>query len=204
MTFPGLSPEEIRQRDRRNAELDAKIAAAKRELERKQAEAMPKPLGQLLPNPVQKWITNRISFEATQSVKDAQLAYHWALYHRTYERRRPMYPRRRAISPSNKSYNRDFQTYHRQQQSKFFKVLPPELRAEIYRAYFGRLLIELEATNGGRNGPPGSESRLVLWGSKIEDADTGLRWGTGINSPRQPNNERVSYIIPLLQTCRQM
>lgn len=183
MGFPGLSPEAIEAEKKRNAECDVKIAAAKTELERRKAESL---------------LTRN-----TQSVEEAQIEYAWAIYDKS-SLRRPLYPRKRAISPGSRSYRRQKQEYscHHQIQSNFFKLLPSEIRAEIYRMVFGNLIIEISAQHAGFCGPPPSEEYRVYEGSRIVDADGGGEWAS--RPFRSSPTTYTPYVVPLLQSCRRM
>ncbi|KAH8689421.1 hypothetical protein BGW36DRAFT_390840 [Talaromyces proteolyticus] len=200
MGFPGPSPEEIEAQKKRDKISDARITAAKLELERRKAEARSIPLYRLIPKPAKKWINNRLT-PATEAVQEAQIEYEWAIYDKG-ALKRPLYPRKRAISPSNKAFRKGQQEYCSQEQSNFFKLLPPEIRVEIYRKVFGKLIIEIDTSHAGFNGPPPSSDHTIFWQSKIDDADGGGRW-TSLRHIEKPITFNP-HIVSLLQVCRQI
>jgi hypothetical protein len=198
--------DEIEARLRRDAIHDAKIEAAKREVDRLQKEINSlSPVERSLPEAGCLWVQQQLnSNEKLQALEEAEIDYQWTLYDKK-NHRRPLYPRKRAISPSNKLFEPRKQAYHpTQEQSLLFKLLPPELRAEIYRAVFGSLIIEIDAAHAGFNGPPPSQAYRILFGSSIVKT-TGEQFikGKTYYNKRDPI-KWTPHIIPLLQTCRQM
>lgn len=211
MTFPPSSAEEIEAARQRGKVYDAKIAAAKLELERRKAQALPIPLPQIIPERARKWIRRRLRpFQqnpaSAEAIEEAQVEYQWAIYDRS-NLKRPLYPRKRAISPSNQAFRRDMQKHNSQKQSDFFKLLPPEIRAEVYRKVFGQLVVEIEAHHPTfRGGPPPSDDHVTFWMSKINDAASGGEWGSAlhVSCHNAAPLQYIPHIVPLLQTCRQM
>ncbi|EEA20448.1 hypothetical protein PMAA_042870 [Talaromyces marneffei ATCC 18224] len=146
MTFPPPSPAELAAWRERDVEYDAKIAAAKAELERIKAESL-------------------LTLD-TESVEEAQIEYEWAT------------------------------------QSTFFRLLPSEIRAQIYRMVFGNLIIEIFAGSGGFNGPEPSSDYRVFQGSRIVDANGGGKWASHLFADFPITY--TPHIVPLLQSCRRM
>ncbi|KAE8549428.1 hypothetical protein TMatcc_000428 [Talaromyces marneffei ATCC 18224] len=158
MTFPPPSPAELAAWRERDVEYDAKIAAAKAELERIKAESL-------------------LTLD-TESVEEAQIEYEWA------------------------SYQRPKQEYNLQTQSTFFRLLPSEIRAQIYRMVFGNLIIEIFAGSGGFNGPEPSSDYRVFQGSRIVDANGGGKWASHLFADFPITY--TPHIVPLLQSCRRI
>lgn len=178
------------------------IAAAKRKLKRQESAARVVPGDKYLPKATRTWLHKQLNREALiEAVEEARVDYQWALYDKT-SRRRPLYPRRRAISPSNLAFRPQRQKHFSQEGSLFFK-LPPELRAEVYQHLLVNLIIELDASHAGYNGPPPSEKYRVFYGSKITDARTGAEWARPSWNTKS-TARYTPHILPLLQSCRQM
>lgn len=206
MTFPPPSEEEIEEWRRRNGEHDKKITAAKLRLERvKDEDAKKLPLGRLIPTALSRWASKRFTVKPTDAVQEAEVEYLWTVYDKTAYKR-PLYPRKRAITPTNESFDKARQSYLTQEQSSLFAILPPELRAEVYRKLFGKLIIDIEAGHSGFGGPVPSEDYKILRQRKIVDVTTGGELISGSTSSYTRNSDVVyiSHIIPLLQTCRRM
>jgi hypothetical protein len=205
MTWPycAPSPQEIAERQRRNDAHDEKIRAAQEKLKRLEQEVRSFPGEKYLPNAARRTLQKVVHSRSVEAVDEARVAYQWAVYDKGSPRR-PLYPRHRALSPSNKSFRKDRQAFFSQEESPLFNRLPPEIRAEVYRAVFGNLIIEIEAAHGGFNGPPPSKEYRVYFGSRITDWGTGGKWKRGslYSVPDKPTF--TPHIIPLLQTCRRM
>jgi hypothetical protein len=202
MGFPPSSAEEQEEYRRKTAELEAKIEALKQEIcRKKEAATRPIPLAAVLPRRVQAWLQRLlIPHDVAESIGSAQVEHDWLIYDRT-SRRRPLYPRKRALSLTDTT----LMTCHSQRQSPFFCRLPAEIRRLVYAEVLGGLTIEIQVTQGGSNGPKGSEGLSVFWGSRIDDS-AGRYWcSPGYKGDSHKIEGGFSpWILPMLQTCRQM
>lgn len=208
MTFPpwNPTPDELAEWHRKNREHDDKIQAAKENLHRLEKRARAFPGDKYLPTSLRRALQTAIRGRAVEIADEARVDYQWACYDKG-STRRPLYPRRRALSSSNKKFRSDIQTSLSQEQSSFFSLLPPEIRAEVYRHVFGHLIIEIEASHSGFNGPPPSSQFRVLCASRLTDWTTGQQWlGPGSRGfyVKSETSTMKPHIVPLLQTCRRM
>lgn len=202
MGFPPPSAEQLEESRGKTAELEAKIEALKLEIcRKKEAASRPVPLASLLPRRVQAWLQTLLTpRDVAESIRSAQVEHDWLTYDRT-RRQRPLYPRKRALSLTNAPPMR----CQWQRQSPFFSGLPAEIRRLVYAEVLGGLTIEIELTKGGHNGPKGSEGLSIFRWSRIDDS-AGRYWCSpgykgyshGIEGGFRP------WILPLLQTCRQV
>lgn len=202
MGFPPPSAEEQEEYRRKTTELEAKIEALKQEIcHKKEAAIRPIPLAAVLPHRVQAWLQRLlIPHDVAESIGSAQVEHDWLIYDRT-SRRRPLYPRKRALSLADTT----LMTCHSQRQSPFFCRLPAEIRRLVYAEVLGGLTIEIQVTQGGSNGPKGSERLSVFRGSRIDDS-AGRYWcspGYKGYSHKIEGGFRP-WILPLLQTCRRV
>ena len=143
--------------------------------------------------------------ELLETLAEARTEHQWAMYDRTISKR-TLYPRKRPISPGARGFDSRNQRYDSSQgQSLFFKLLPPELRAEVYRAVFGgRLIVDITATSSGFNGPPPSRQCTTFGGSTIYKT-TGEVFIRGCFHSVKPTAPKWKpHILPLLQSCRKM
>jgi hypothetical protein len=205
MTFPTPfeTPEETTARERKDAEHDRKIEAARRELMRLEKKTRLFPGDKYLPVFARRSLQKRLSPSALEAADEARIEYQWTMYDKR-SARRPLYPRPRALSPSNQHFRRDRQDFASQEHSPFFNRLPPEIREEVYRCVFGNLIVEVKASYGGFNGPPPSRDHRVYFGSRITDWATGESWRRGPGFDTSQPSTLKPHIVPLLQTCRRM
>jgi hypothetical protein len=206
MTIPPQEPsaaEKIEVHRQEMIEHDAKIQAAKLELERRMSEDAK--LYQSVPEPVNIWHRGRSSPAPTEAIAEAQVEYEWAIYDKCDpNHKRTLYPRKRAISPPNSAFKPKCQEYYSQEQSNFFSLLPCEIRLEVYRRVFGQLSIEIETrSSASRKGPPPSADLQVFLRAGIDDALTGGQWASCVRNGKTPNTWKP-HIVPLIQSCRQM
>lgn len=208
MTFPpwNPTPDELAEWHRKDREHDERIQAAKDNLRRLEKRARAFPGDRYLPASLRRTLQAAICARAVETADEARVDYQWACYDKS-RIRRPLYPRYRALSPSNKQFRPDIQTSFSQHQCSFFTLLPPEIRAEVYRNVFGHLIIEIEASHSGFNGPPHSSEFRVLRASRLTDWTTGHQWlkpgSRGFYAQPETSTMKPS-IVPLLQTCRRM
>jgi transposase InsO family protein len=198
MGFPPLSAEEMEEARRETAKFEAKTEALKLEIRHKK-ELIPLP--PLLPRRVQAWFQMLLTpRNVAESIRSTQLELDWLTYDRT-SRRRPLYPRKRALSLTNAPLMK----YQWQRQSPFFSGLPAEIRRLVYVEVLGGLTIEIQVTQGGHNGPKGSEGLSIFWASRIDDS-TGRYWcSPGYNGYFHGTEGGFRpCILPLLQTCRRV
>lgn len=199
MGFPPPSVEELEESRRETAKYEAKIEELKQEICRKKEAAIRFiPLASLLPPRVQAWLQRLLTpHDMAESIDSTQVEHDWLMYDRT-SRRRPLYPRKRALSLTNAPLMRG----HWQRQSPFFYRLPAEIRRLVYAEVLGGLTIEIQVTQGGHNGPKGSERLSIFWASRI-DNPAGRYWCTpGYNGySHRPEADFRPWILPLLQTC---
>ena len=163
-------------------------------------------LEQWIPKSYHDWIRTWLnSAESLKAMAEARIAHQWAVYDRSSSKR-PLYPRPRAVSSASQDFDPDKQSYNSSQdQSLLFSRLPPELRAEIYRAVFGgQLIVDIVAQHGGFRGPPPSEQHRVFGSSRIH-LSTGEVYINGFHYSARPDAKKWRpSIVPLLQSCRKM
>ena len=205
--LPGLTEEELEVQRQRNLVHDAKIEAALSRVHDVRRDIKPSPkVEKRLPGAVKTWLRKRVNTaEQLEDLHDAETDHQWAIYDKSRSRR-PLYPRKRAISPSSTGFNSRKQRYDASQsQSPLFRLLPPELRAEVYRAVFGGyLIVEIEASHGGFNGPPPSREYRVLFGSRVHKLSGEEFVKGGCFSCKKDAATWHPTIVPLLLTCRKM
>lgn len=144
----------------------------------------------------------------------------WLKYDKTAPKR-PLVPRKRALSLTNSKFDPEESQISQQDQSPMFR-LPLELRQNIYRRLFGNLLIDINMTHGGKNGPPGSENRRIFDSSTIWQNGIKIKSATSMSKENQrlheyaarEFNSKVEYlpqeeleylsILPVLQSCRRV
>lgn len=205
MGFPGLSPEEIVESQKRYAIADAKIAELKRAVQQLKEDATKHSiLAPILPRWAEVWLQKRLMPEAmTEAIQKAQVEHDWAVYDKM-NRSRPMYPRPRTLSIVRSN---GAQRVSMQSKCLFFSTLPPELRRLIYLYVLGGLKIDIRCAHGGHGGPKGSEGRFIIFSSNIQDS-AGRMWHGGLESNMGSHLPAVQKfkpsIIPLLQSCRRM
>lgn len=208
MAFPPLSALEVERSREKTAVVEAKIDELERDISRKKKAAIRAiPLASHLPRRVRAWLqTSRtLPDDVAESIRIAQVEIGWLRYDLT-NGRRPLYPRMRTLSLAT---NAPLPSCYLQQQSPLFCSLPAEIRRLVYAEVLGGLTIEIQVTQGGHNGPKGSEGLSIFWGSRIDDSAGRFWCSPGYNGysngyPHGTEGGLRPWILPLLQTCRRV